>query len=125
MSQITDYGTRWRKCSIITPVPSARLSRQLLHDDAIALNLIQFELDRGGSFRRLRIGCLDRPKDYNGNHIGRAAAPPEMGAVRFTRSMTSANCQRPRLPQSSSASRLTAGAAGFLNLSQSGDRPER
>jgi hypothetical protein len=28
-------------------------------------------------------------------------------------------------PQSSSASRLTAGAAGFLNLSQSGDRPER
>jgi len=27
-------------------------------------------------------------------------------------------------PQSSSASRLTAGAAGFLNLSQSGDRPE-
>jgi hypothetical protein len=28
-------------------------------------------------------------------------------------------------PQSSSASRLTAGAAGFLNLSQSGERPER
>jgi hypothetical protein len=29
------------------------------------------------------------------------------------------------LVQSSSASRLTAGAAGFLNLSQSFDRPER
>ena len=29
------------------------------------------------------------------------------------------------LPQSSSASRLTAGACGFLNLSQSGDLPER
>jgi hypothetical protein len=28
-------------------------------------------------------------------------------------------------PQSSSASRRTAGAAGFLNLSQSGERPER
>ena len=27
--------------------------------------------------------------------------------------------------QSSSASRFTAGAAGFLNFSQSGDRPER
>jgi hypothetical protein len=27
--------------------------------------------------------------------------------------------------QSSSASRITAGAAGFLNFSQSGDRPER
>ena len=30
-----------------------------------------------------------------------------------------------RCPQSSSASRFTAGAAGFLNLSQSGVRPER
>jgi hypothetical protein len=29
------------------------------------------------------------------------------------------------LPQSSSASRFTAGAFGFLNLSQSGDRPDR
>jgi hypothetical protein len=29
------------------------------------------------------------------------------------------------LPQSSSASRFTAGASGFLNLSQSGERPER
>ena len=28
-------------------------------------------------------------------------------------------------PQSSSASRFTAGAAGFLNFSQSGDRPDR
>jgi len=28
-------------------------------------------------------------------------------------------------PQSSSASRLTAGASGFLNLSQSGERPDR
>ena len=28
-------------------------------------------------------------------------------------------------PQSSSASRFTAGASGFLNFSQSGDRPER
>jgi hypothetical protein len=27
-------------------------------------------------------------------------------------------------PQSSSASRFTAGASGFLNLSQSGDRPD-
>jgi hypothetical protein len=29
------------------------------------------------------------------------------------------------LPQSSSASRFTAGAAGFFILSQSGERPER
>jgi hypothetical protein len=29
------------------------------------------------------------------------------------------------LPQSSSASRFTAGASGFLNLSQSGDLPDR
>jgi hypothetical protein len=29
------------------------------------------------------------------------------------------------LPQSSSASRFTAGAAGFLNFSQSFERPER
>jgi hypothetical protein len=29
------------------------------------------------------------------------------------------------LPQSSSASRLTAGASGFLNFSQSGERPDR
>jgi hypothetical protein len=28
-------------------------------------------------------------------------------------------------PQSSSASRVTAGAVGFLNLSQSGDLPDR
>jgi hypothetical protein len=28
-------------------------------------------------------------------------------------------------PQSSSASRFTAGAAGFLNFSQSGERPDR
>jgi hypothetical protein len=28
-------------------------------------------------------------------------------------------------PQSSSASRFTAGASGFLNLSQSGERPDR
>jgi hypothetical protein len=27
-------------------------------------------------------------------------------------------------PQSSSASRLTAGASGFLNFSQSGERPD-
>ena len=32
---------------------------------------------------------------------------------------------RPLLPQSSSASRFTAGAAGFFILSQSGERPER
>ena len=32
---------------------------------------------------------------------------------------------RHQRPQSSSASRLTAGAAGFLYLSQSGDRPDR
>jgi hypothetical protein len=30
-----------------------------------------------------------------------------------------------RFPQSSSASRFTAGASGFLNFSQSGDLPER
>jgi hypothetical protein len=30
-----------------------------------------------------------------------------------------------RLPQSSSASRFTAGRAGFFILSQSGERPER
>jgi hypothetical protein len=33
--------------------------------------------------------------------------------------------QRPLRPQSSSASRLTAGASGFFILSQSGERPER
>ena len=32
---------------------------------------------------------------------------------------------RRQLPQSSSASRFTAGAAGYVNLSQSGERPER
>jgi hypothetical protein len=32
---------------------------------------------------------------------------------------------RCHLPQSSSASRLTAGACGFLNLGQSGERPDR
>ena len=37
---------------------------------------------------------------------------------------TSGNCQRPA-PQSSSASRLTAGAAGFLLLTQCRERPER
>ena len=34
-------------------------------------------------------------------------------------------CCHRRLPQSSSASRLTAGASGFLNLSQSFVRPDR
>jgi hypothetical protein len=29
------------------------------------------------------------------------------------------------IPQSSSASRFTAGASGFLNLSQSGEQPDR
>ena len=35
------------------------------------------------------------------------------------------NAASRHLPQSSSASRFTAGASGFLNLSQSGVRPER
>ena len=33
--------------------------------------------------------------------------------------------RHPRLPQSSSASRFTAGASGFLNFNQSAERPER
>ena len=37
--------------------------------------------------------------------------------------MRAGSCHR--IPQSSSASRRTAGAAGFLNLSQSGERPDR
>jgi hypothetical protein len=42
-------------------------------------------------------------------------------APAFTRERMSAG----HLPQSSSASRLTAGAVGFFILSQSGERPER
>ena len=35
------------------------------------------------------------------------------------------NAASRHLPHSSSASRLTAGASGFLNFSQSGERPDR
>ena len=38
-------------------------SRQFLHHDAVALNLVQLKLDRGGRLGRLRIGCLDRPEN--------------------------------------------------------------
>jgi len=44
------------------------------------------------------------------------------GALKATQPSDPGANQR---PQSSSASRFTAGASGFLNLSQSGDRPER
>ncbi len=39
-----------------TPAPG---SRQLLHHDPVALNLVQFELDRGDRFSLFPVGCLD------------------------------------------------------------------
>jgi hypothetical protein len=42
----------------------------------------------------------------------------------YNRCLAMAN-DSPDAPQSSSASRLTAGALGFLTLTQSGDRPRR
>ena len=37
-------------------------SRQFLHHDAVALNLVQLEQDRGGRFRLFRIKRFDRPE---------------------------------------------------------------
>ena len=56
----------------------------------------------------------------------RAALPPRTASGDSGKSceMRRRRQRRP-LPQSSSASRCTAGAAGFLNLSQSLVRPER
>jgi hypothetical protein len=48
--------------------------------------------------------------------IPRVDAVSEMGAIVY---------RHFSLPQSSSASRFTAGATGFFILSQSGERPER
>jgi hypothetical protein len=42
--------------------PTDRISRQLLHNDPIALNVVQLELDRCGSFRCGRVRRLDRPR---------------------------------------------------------------
>jgi hypothetical protein len=43
---------------------------------------------------------------------------------RIAQSSTEDGAAGDHLPHSSSASRFTAGAAGFLNLSRSGERPE-
>jgi hypothetical protein len=37
---------------------------KLLDHDPIALNVIQFKLDRGGRLGGLGVGCLDRPEDF-------------------------------------------------------------
>ena len=47
-----------------------------------------------------------------------------LGNMRWKAGDRRADCG-PLLSQSSSASRFTAGASGFLNLSQSGVRPDR
>ena len=44
------------------------------------------------------------------------------GALKATQPVIPVLIER---PQSSSASRFTAGASGFLNFSQSGERPDR
>jgi hypothetical protein len=49
----------------------------------------------------------------------------DMGALPGLGLVLSQSATAAHRPQSSSASRLTAGAAGFLNLSQSLVRPER
>jgi hypothetical protein len=55
------------------------------------------------------------------------AAPHESGYVKGDINAVIFYSARPRasLPQSSSASRFTAGAFGFLLLIQCGERPER
>ena len=52
----------------------------------------------------------------------------EVARVELLREAKAAKPKRernPYRPQSSSASRFTAGASGFLNFSQSGERPDR
>ena len=95
-------------------------SGELLHRDRICLVMLSLQLGA------LRFGCglglecpLHRPAGMAIEDVpfGRAVlsgVPPHVEQSPFY-----------RCPQSSSASRFTAGAAGFLNLSQSGVRPER
>ena len=40
------------------------MSGQLLHHDAVALDLVQIELDRCGGFCRFHIRSLDRPQNF-------------------------------------------------------------
>src|SRR5215831_7206074 len=51
--------------------------------------------------------------------------PSPLGGLFFVPAFTRERMSAGHLPQSSSASRFTAGAAGFFILSQSGERPER
>ena len=49
----------------------------------------------------------------------------EVASLEFARAAEAAQAKETVRPQSSSASRFTAGADGFLNFSQSGERPDR
>jgi hypothetical protein len=53
-----------------------------------------------------------------------ARLSPDLAVENVSGRRVAGRHQRPLRPQSSSASRLTAGASGFFILSQSGERPE-
>jgi putative ABC transport system substrate-binding protein len=72
-------------------------------------------------------GCPDRaPKRGPPTLAAEVSAKPVRCQKALPESLCSVRLHRQRpLPQSSSASRFTAGAAGFFILRQSGDRPDR
>jgi hypothetical protein len=48
----------------LAEVLAAWASAKLLHHDPVALDFVQFELDRRGSFRRFPVSRLDLPEDF-------------------------------------------------------------
>jgi hypothetical protein len=71
-------------------------------------------IKKGGGRRALIAATNCGPYPGGGSHCGRTGVGPAGHHLRA-----------PQRPQSSSASRRTAGAFGFLLLIQSEDRPER
>jgi hypothetical protein len=66
---------------------------------------------------RLQFGRHQQPAANDARLIGKALAVSSLGAELLSSFVNHR--------QSSSASRFTAGASGFLNFNQSGERPDR
>ena len=79
-------------------------------------------LQRHATLLATQLTELEREYLHKRIEEGRA----EVVSLEFARAAEAAQAKRNRYrPQSWSGSRFTAGASGFLNLSQSGERPER
>jgi hypothetical protein len=77
--------------------------------------------DRDASFTMERVNLLENTAKAS----RRKCEFDQIREIPFVRKADDLALATSHFPQSSSASRFTAGAAGFFILSQSGERPER